>query len=281
MTASWAAVNAPSTPKLKEAREEGDVVLDEGRRDQKRGRDQRCGDDGLRRYERAPVTPAEGAGQLPVLAQRPGQPREARDRGRDGDEQDQRAGEADVHAERRRQAVGQRAAQRVHDSHQRRVQPLGAEGRRAAGGRKRGERHEGDRHVDHDDEADPGEEAARQVPPRLAGLLGEIGDGLEARVGEHRERQREDDLVPARVRPDRDAVGQRFAGEEEREAEHDEHQLRREVEHRDEDPVAVERGAPHQPHRRDAHDHRDPDDDVPGVVLERLRLGRPPRGSAA
>jgi len=69
---------------------------------------------------------------------------------------------------------------------------------------------------------------------------------------------------------DRDPAGERVAGEEEREAERDQHQLGREVEHRDEDPVAVEGGAPYEPDRRDANDHGDPDDDVLGSDHGRL-----------
>ena len=44
----------------------------------------------------APAQPPEGLGQLPVLAERVGQAREAGDRGHDGGQQDQRAGDADV-----------------------------------------------------------------------------------------------------------------------------------------------------------------------------------------
>ena len=58
----------------------------------------------------------------------------------------------------------------------------------------------GDQHGDDHDEPDRREERARQRTPGLARLLGQVGDGLEARVGEHRERQREGEVVPAPAR---------------------------------------------------------------------------------
>ena len=47
-----------------------------------------------------------------------------------------------------------------------------------------------------------------------------------------------------------------------------------EVERRDDDPEPVERRTAHEAHERDEHDHRDTDDDVPRIVLERMHLQR-------
>jgi hypothetical protein len=191
------------------------------------------------------------------------------------------AGEADVDAQRVRGHVRQRVAERVDDSHQGRTQPDRAQLGRPAGRRERAERDERDSDVDQHDEPDPGEEAPREVAPGLARLLGEIRDRLEAGVRQHRQRQRKQDLVPARVRPDGDVVGKRVAGEQEREAEHDEQQLRQQVEDGDDDPVAVEGRAAYQAHGGDPEHDGDADHDVPRVVLERLHVQRRAPGSAA
>ena len=61
-----------------------------------------------------------------------------------------------------------------------------------------------DQDVDDDDERHRAEEAARQVAPRAAHLFGVVGDRLETRVREHRERQGEGDVVPARMRAERE-----------------------------------------------------------------------------
>jgi hypothetical protein len=217
-----------------EAGEERHVVLDERGADHERRRDERRGDDRLRRYERAPVQTPERARELAVLAERAGEAREARHRGRDGDQQDDRARETDVHAERGVETAGEVLAERVDDPHQRRSQPVRSEPRGASLRREGRERDERDRDVDHDDEPDPREEAARKVASRLPGLLCQVRNGLEACVGQHRERQREGDLVPGGVRADRDPVRERLAGEEEREPELATSAVK--VEDRDDDP---------------------------------------------
>ena len=109
-----------------------------------------------------------------------------------------------------------------------------------------------------DDEPDRREEAPRQRPARLPRLLGEVRDRLEAREGEHRERQREREIVPARRDPDVDPGRERVGREDEREAEHDEQELRREVERRDHERRRVQLRPPHEADRRDRGDHRRP-----------------------
>ena len=138
-----------------QAREEGDLVRQNRGPEEERDRDQRRGDDRLRRDERPAVEPAEGPRQLAVLAERVCKPREAGDRRRDRDEQDERARQPDVDAQRVHELVGDVPVQGVDDPEQRRVQPADAEvGRAVLRGEGREPDHR-DRDVDHDDEPDP------------------------------------------------------------------------------------------------------------------------------
>ena len=100
---------------------------------------------------------------------------------------------------------------------------------------------------EHDDEPDRGEEAARQRPARLARLLGEVGDRLEARVGEHRERQREGEVVPGRRHAEDGPLRERVRREEQCEPEDHEQELRREVEPGDDESRRVELRAASEP----------------------------------
>ena len=74
--------------------------------------------------------------------------------------------------------------------------------------------------VSDDDEPDRREERARQRPTRLARLLGEVRDRLEARVGEEPEGNREQQVVdPVLPGREREPVRERLGREDEREAE--------------------------------------------------------------
>ena len=161
---------------------------------------------GLRRDERAPVQTAEGARQLPVLAERVREAAEARERRRRREQQDERAREPDVHAQRRVQPSPEDAgrARRRFPSAARRAQRVSQLGRAVADG-KRHQADDRDPDVDGDDRADAAEEALRQLHAGAPRLLREVRDGLEPRVREHRERQREDELVPRRRAAERDA----------------------------------------------------------------------------
>src|ERR687887_332464 len=103
-------------------------------------------------------------------------------------------------------------------------------------------------------------------------IIGEVGDRLEAGVREHRQRQREGNLVPRRLGADRDPTRERVAREQEREAERDQAELRDEVEDGDDDPVAVEGRAAAEPDEAHADDHADRDDEVPRMMRERADL---------
>ena len=184
-------------PEAEEAREERHLARERGA-DQKRDGDAAGGDHRGGCHERATMQTAEGRRQLSVLAERVGEPSEAGDRRGRGGEQHERPGQADIDAKRPGEPVRQMSLECRHDAHQGRAQPVGTECRRPVRRRIRRETDEGDQDVDDDDEADRAEEAARQVTSGPADFFGVVGDGLEAGVREHRERQREGDLVPRR-----------------------------------------------------------------------------------
>ena len=221
---------------------------------------------------RTPAQAPEAARQLAVLAQRVGEPREAGDRRRHRCEQDQGAGEADVDAQRVPQPQRQLASDPCRHADERRADPPRPElGLRPGEGR---ERDDGDRDVHGDDGRDPPEHRSRQVDAGAARLLREVGDGLEAGEGEHRERHREREGVPRRMRSQGRPVGERMRREHEDEPEHDEQKLRQQVERRHDDAEPVERRTPHDADQRDERDHADADDDVPRVPVERRHLQR-------
>ena len=255
-------------PEAEEAREERHLARERGA-DQERDGDAAGRDHGGGCHERAAMETAEGRGQLSVLAERVGEPSEAGDRRRRCGEQHERPGQADVDAKRPGEPVRQMPLQRGDDAHQGRAQPVGTECRRPVRRRVRRETDQGDQDVDDDDQADRAEQAARQVPAGAAHLLRVVRDGLEPRVREHGQRQRERDLVPRRMRAEREAAGQRRAGEEEREAEDHEQDLRDQVEDRHRDAEGVEAGPSQQPRRGDRRD-----DDAPADHVARSRRDR-------
>ena len=214
----------------------------------------------------------ERLGELAVLAERVGEAGEAGDRGGDGGGQDQRAGDADVRAEDVAERARQLGVDARGDAEERRADPARPQLGVRAGERRH--RDEGDQDVDRDDGGDAAEHRARQVDSGAAGFLGEVRDRLEPGERQHRERQREGERVPGRLVAERHAARERVAGEDEDEPEHDEEQLGDQVERRHDDAEAVERRAADQPHAGDEGDHRDAEDDVPRVVVERGDLER-------
>jgi hypothetical protein len=105
---------------------------------------------------------------------------------------------------------------------------------------------------------------------RVACFLGEIRNGLDAGVRDHRDRDRKQERAPRRCDAEMDVLRQHVRMEDQEEPEPDEQQLRREVDHRQED---VEPGcllnaddveADQQP------GEREPDDDVPRIGAQRL-----------
>ncbi len=275
-TAIWAAANASRTPKLNSAARNATsssamavtaTSIANGNEDH--GRNRGWSD------QRAPAEQAERTRQHPVLAHRVRETSEAGDRGRSRGEQDESPREPDEDPQeirRRRRQVG---SDRVDDPEQRREQPLVAERGLTVLDRKRREADDRDRNVERDDDTDGGEEPAADVDTRPPSLFGEVRNRLEPRVGEHCERQRECDLVPARARAEIDPGCESVGRDEEGEAEDDEQPLRREVEHSDTDPGRVQARAPEEPNERDRNDHPDADDHVPRPIGERVDPERP------
>jgi hypothetical protein len=169
-------------------------------------------------------------------------------------------------------------SERVDDAHQRCALPGRAELRRPVRRRVRRESDERDQHGDDDDETDPGEDAPRQIAPRLPSLLREVRHRLETRVGEERKRQRERDLVPRGLRTDVEPTRERARREEKGEAEHDEQQLSDEIEDRYDERERVEATRPaHQADESDRDDHYAAHDHVAGALRDRMPADREPQ----
>ena len=106
------------------------------------------------------------------------------------------------------------------------------------------------------------------VLPGSRASCGQVGDRLEARVGEHRHRQRERERVPGRRDARVRAARQVGRAEQEHEPEDDQDHRRDERDdgHHDRDPV--EARPADQPQERDRQDHEDGGDDVPRVLRD-------------
>ena len=203
-----------------------------------------------------------------MLAERVRQPAEAGDRSRGGGQQDQRTREPDEHLQRIADVARHVRADLSRDADERRAQPVAAE-QRSVIGRECRDRHHGDRDVEHDDEPDRAEQRSRQVAARPARLLREIRDGLESRVREHRQRDREKERMPRRRGPERRSGLQCVCREEQREAEAHDQQLCAQVDERDQERPAVQPRAVDQADHCDPRDHEAADDDVPRPVHSR------------
>ena len=106
--------------------------------------------------------------------------------------------------------------------------------------RVRGEPDRPDEHGDEHDEPDRGEERARKRASGLGRLLSEVRDGLEARVREHREREREGEVAPVLAASEAEPFRERLRREQQGEPEEHENALHEEVEQRDREPAEVE-----------------------------------------
>ena len=162
---------------------------------------------------------------------------------------------------------------RVRDSRERREPPALAERRAPVLDREGRDPDDADRDRDRHDGADPREEASWQRAPRLLRLGRQVRDRLEPRVREHRERERERELVPRRVRAEVDPA-ERVRIEEEREPEHDQEHVRDHGNDRDDDGQPVELRPADEPDGRQREDHCHSDDDVPRRVAELLQAER-------
>ena len=160
---------------------------------------------------------------------------------------------------------GHLAADLGGDADERGAQPVAPEERPVLG-RKCRQRDDRDRHVEHDDEPDGPEQAPGEVAARPPRLLGQIGHGLEAGVCQHRERKRERDRVPGRRLTERGSGREGVWREEEGHPEHDEQELGREVDERDDQRPAMQSRAMDQAYGGDAGDDAAADDHVPGAL---------------
>ena len=244
---------------------------------QRLGRDQEAaGDENdhhqrLRRHKRAVIETAEGRRQHPVLAERASQAREAGDRRRRGEQQDRHAAQADEHAQRRGENARHVRRKRGDDAHQRSAPPLVTERRVTVHDRKSGEADHGDQHVDADHGADRGEQVPRQSL-RIAALLREIGNGLDAGEGQHRQRQGEGERAPARRAAEVHARCQPVPGEEHRQTEHDQRDLSNQVEHGENDAEAIEAGPKGEAHQRECSYQPNSDQRVVGRFPDRREI---------
>ena len=94
---------------------------------------------------------------------------------------------------------------------------------------QRGEGDERQGEVDREDGHGHESDRAWDRAHGVASLLGEVGDRLDARVGDHRHRDREQEVVPRGCNPPVDVRLQCRRAEDEHEAEQHEQKLRREV----------------------------------------------------
>ena len=123
-----------------------------------------------------------------------------------------------------------------------RLEPRAAElGRAVVRGREGRDAHDRDEHRQDDHQPDRREQRAGQRAARLACLLGEVRDRLEAGVGEESERNREEQVVePVLAGRERQAVDEGRRGEQEREAEDHEERLHEQVEEGDDERRPVQ-----------------------------------------
>ena len=134
--------------------------------------------------------------------------------------------------------------------------------------RERGERDHRQREVDREDGDRDEPDRARDVARRVAGLLREVGDGLDPGVGDHRHRNRHEEGAPRRRDSPVDVVGEDARAEDQDEPDDHEQELRGEVDDGEEDV---------QPCR-----FLDPDDVQPDEQeRSRARRRRRPTGSPA
>ena len=110
---------------------------------------------------------------------------------------------------------------------------------------------------------------ARDVLRRVACLLCEIRDGLDPRVRDHRDRNREREVRPGRRDAEVDVRAEAVRAEDQREPDSDQKQLRGEVDQREEDVESRSLLDPDDVDRDEDDDHDGAADDVPRIRPER------------
>ena len=195
-----------------------------------------------------------------------GDPREG---GRRRADENQHARDSDGDFERIDDYSRQQAVERGGDSDERQLEPLLSERSLSVGHRigREPDRADQDRHDDH--QPDRGEERPRKRPARLRRLLREVGNRLESRVGEHRERQGKREVAPVLAAFECEAVHQRRGRQQEGEPEEHEHALHDEVEQRDDERSDVESRSADDPDACDDDDDAAADERVPRRLSQR------------
>ena len=135
--------------------------------------------------------------------------------------------------------------------------------------RQRRERHQRQRRVDGKHGDDHAPDRARHRARLVAGLLGHVGDRLDARVGDHPDGNRHQEAFPRRGDAEMDVVDEHLRREHERDADDHQEQLRGEVRHRQDDVQSRRLADAHDvDHRQKRHD-TDPEENVAGPVPQR------------
>ena len=135
--------------------------------------------------------------------------------------------------------------------------------------RERRERDQRQREVDREDGDGDEADRARDVPRRVARLLGQVRDRFDPGVGDHRHRDRDEERAPGRRDAPVDVVDEDRRAEDEDEADDHEQELRREVDDRERDVQSRGLLDPDDVQGDEQDDHDRAADDVPRVVLER------------
>ncbi len=244
-------------------------------RDERDARHQAEQDDPDPRRAVPRVQPAQPVGQLAVQPHRVHQARHADDPGVGRDEQDRRGQQADVdlarvlqrpqvqrldHAEDR---VPGEAALLLGDAELRHVLAVGLLGDRQGGQRDRGQGRVDREHGDHH-----AVDRARDRPLLVARLLGHVRDRLDPGVGDHPDRDRDQEVVPGRGNAERHVVDQRLGREHQDRADQHEQHLGHEVRDGERD---VEPGGlldPDDVDHAQHGDHADAEDDVAGRAAQ-------------
>ncbi len=145
--------------------------------------------------------------------------------------------------------------------------------------RQRGQRDDRDAgvHAEHGDQHEV--DGLGYVVAGVLGLLGHVGDRLDPGVGDHRDRQREDQLRPGRRHSEMDLVDEQRRVQDEHEPEPDQQDLRAEVGDGEEQVEFGRLAETADVQRGEQHDRDQPADDVARVVGE--AAGRTRRGSGA
>ena len=219
-----------------------------------------------------------------VLRERVGEPPGTGRRGGDRGDQNEGPRQPDEDAEGVDDAVRERAAEGLRDPDQRLLQPAPAEVACVTAGPvrvgvagKRRDPHDRDHDRDGHRGADAEEEPAWERLARLAGLGRQVGDGLEAGVGEHGDRERERDRAPGRGDAEVDACAEAAARGQDREAEDGEQHVAGEGDpRRGRHQPAQQLPLSEQPDGRHGGDEGDSDHDVPGAGRRRVPAERMP-----